>query len=136
MLKMKKYIKADGSATKFLICFGFSSATILASSLIMALIAGASEDPTGKVGIYSLVAMLVSAVLGGIFSSRMRGEGGVLYALLVALAIVLVMLLIAVIVGSGKVSGGAFMNYGCYLGTSTLAAVLGKKRVTHRVHRR
>ncbi len=136
MLKGKKYIKTDGGAIKFLICFGFSAATVVVSSFIMALIAGGSSDPTGMVGIYSLVAMLISAVAGGIFSGRMRGEGGTVYALLVALAVVLVMLLIAVILCGGKVGGGAFMNYGCYLGVAALAAVLGKKRTVHRTHRR
>jgi len=134
MLKGKKYIKSDG-AIKFLICFGFSAAMIILCSFIMALIASASGDPTRMVGIYSLVAMIVSAALGGIFSGRMRGDGGTVYALLVALAVVIIMLLIALIVRGGKVGGSAFMNYGCYLGVSTLAAILGKKRKIHRAHR-
>ena len=135
MLNVKKYIKSDDGAVEFLICFGFSLAMILICSLIMALVANSSEDPTGKIGIYSLVSMTVSAIAGGIFSSRMRGDGGVLYALLVSLAIVLVMLLIAVITCSGKVSGSAFMNYGCFLATSTLAAIFGKKRNVRRNHK-
>ena len=134
MLKGKKYIKNDG-AVKFLICLAFSAAMIILSSFIMALVASASSDPTGMVGIYSLVAMVVSAVFGGIFSGRMRGEGGVVYALLVSLAVVLIMLLVALIVCGGKIGGGAFMNYGCYLGASALAAIPGKKRKVHRAHR-
>ena len=136
MLKGKKYIKTDGGAVKFLVCFGFSIAAILVCSFITSLIAGGSKDPTGMIGIFSLAAMLISAAAGGVFSSRIRGEGGTVYAALVALAVVLVMLLIAVILCGGRVSAGAFMNYGCYLGVSALSAFLGKRRATHRVHRR
>lgn len=136
MLKGKKYIKTDGGAVKFLICFGFSAVVIIVCSFITSLIAGSAKDPTGMIGIYSLAAMLISAAAGGVFSGRMHGDGGTVYAALVALAVVLVMLLIAVIICGGRVSAGAFMNYGCYLGVSTLSAFLGKKRATHRVHRR
>ena len=136
MLNVKKYIKSDDGAVKFLICFGFSLAMILICSLIMALVANSSEDPTGKIGICSLVSMTISAIAGGIFSSRMRGDGGVLYALLVSLAIVLVMLLIAVITCSGKVSGSAFMNYGCYLGIFTISAILGKRHTNRHGRKR
>ena len=136
MLKGKKYIKTDGGVLKFFVCLGFSALLMLVCSFIMSLIAAASSDPTGMIGIYSLIAMLLSAVGGGIFSVRMKGEGGTAYAVLVALGLVLLMLLNAVISSGGKVGGSAFMNYGCYLGVSALSAFFGKKRAAHRVHKR
>lgn len=136
MLKGKKYIKTDGGALKFLICLGFSALLMLVCSFIMSIIAANSNDPTGMIGICSLIAMLLSAVGGGIFSVRMKGDGGIPYAILVALGLVLLMLLIAVISCGGKVLGSAFMNYGCYLGVTAMSAFLGKKKTTHRMHKK
>lgn len=124
-----------GVAQSFFICFAISVFLIILFSLISALIAGALDDPTKYLGVFSLGAMLLSAMVAGVSCTRIKGEGGVRFASLVALAVVLLMLLINVIICAGKVSGGAFMNYGCYLGTFILSAVLGKKREGHRRHR-
>ena len=119
-------------ARTFLVCFAISVLIILLFSLISAVIVGSLDDPTESVGIFSLATMLLSAALSGVMSARIKGEGGLKFATLVALAVVLIMLLINVIISAGKVSGGSFMNYGCYLGVASLSAFLGRKRNTHR----
>ena len=119
-------------ARTFLICFAISVLLILLFSLISAVIVGSLDDPTKSVGLFSLATMLLSAAVSGVVSSRIKGEGGLKFATLVALAVVLIMLLVNVIISNGKVSGGAFMNYGCYLGVAALSAFLGRKRSGHR----
>ncbi len=121
-----------GKPGSFLICLGVSGGTILLLSMVGAAIAAALDDPTGNLGLISLAVMLISAAVSGVFSTRMKGEGGLPFSALVALTVVLIMLLINVIVCAGKVSLGAFMNYLCYLGVAVMAAFLGKKRDKHR----
>ena len=120
----------------FLICFGLSVGIIVAVALLFALLSSILDDPTGNLGLFSLFALLISAAVSGFISSRIKGEGGVRFASLVALATVLIMLLINVITCGGKVNFGAFMNYICYFGVASLTALLGKKRSNHRKHRR
>ena len=130
-----KRMPSGGVAQSFIICFLISALLIILLSLISAVILGALEDPTGNVGLFSLGAMLLSAIASGVCCVQIKGEDGVRFSALVALAVVLVMLLINVILSQGRVSVGAFMNYGCYLGCFILAAYLGKRKDRHRKHR-
>ena len=134
MHKAKATIK-DGLAKCFIICFAISGLLIILFSLFSAFIVGALDDPTKSIGLFSLAAMILSAIVSGIICARIRAEGEIRFSCLVGLAVVLAMLLINVIISKGKVSLGAFMNYGCYLGAFTLSALLGRRRVNHRHHR-
>ena len=127
MSNIKRKLENGGIGIRFLICFGISVISILVTALIAALIVARLDDPTAKLGIFSLIAMLISAAISGVITTRVAGDGGTRFALLVALAVVLIMLLINVICYGGKVSGGAFMNYGCYLSVAALCAFIGKK---------
>ena len=118
----------DGIAGKFILCFAISILLIVLFSLFSALILDGLKDPTKNIGVFSLSAMVLSAILSGVLCSRIKGESGLRFASLVGLAVVLLMLLINVIISSGKVSLSAFMNYGCYLGAYILSAYLGRKR--------
>lgn len=135
MFKAKRHVGQDSVAVSFLICFAISALTIILFSVISALILYSLDDPTKNLGAFSLVTMMLSAATSGVISARIKGDGGFQFAILVALAVVLVMLLINVIICAGKVSGGAFMNYGCYLAVAALSAFVGKKGERHRRHK-
>ena len=122
-------------AEEMLICLGLSALVIILTSLVGALIASGLKDPTGSLGLISLGAMVVSAIVSGLFSARF-GDGSLRRSALEALAVVLIMLLVGVIISAGRVSGGAFMNYGCYFGIYLLSAYLGRRKHGHRRHRR
>lgn len=130
-----KRINDGGIMKRFIISFCISFLIILLLSLLSALIAVSLDDPSKVTGLFSLGSLLISAAVSGVLSSRIKGDGGVKFAILVALAVVLIMLLVNVIVCSGKVSGGSFMNYGCYMGVAALSAFLGRKRDRHKRHR-
>ena len=125
----------DSVAGGFILCFAISILLIVLFSLLSALILDGLKDPTKNIGMFSLGAMVLSAMLSGILCSRIKSEGGLRFASLVGLAVVLIMLLINVIISSGRVSLAAFMNYGCYLGAYILSAYLGRKRDGHHKHR-
>ncbi len=133
MLKGKR---TKGSVYQsFFICLISSAAVMVIMAIVCALIASGLDDPTEHLGLFSLGVMLLSAAVSGIISSRMQ-NGSITFSALVALALVLIMLLIDVIICKGKVSLGAFMNYGCYMGVATMSAFLGRKKEKHKRHKR
>ena len=128
--------KRDGSAAGgFLFCFGISALLIPVFSLIATVIVGGLDDPTKHIGIFSLCALLLSALCSGIICGRVKQDGAVRFSALGALSVVLIMLLINLIISGGKISGGAFMNYGCYMGVLTMSSLLGGRNMRRRGHR-
>ena len=102
-------------------------------SFIFAVIANSGENSTSSLGVYSLISLLISAAVGGLFSTRICGFKIVVLS---ALSMILLMLIFAFIVCGGKVTLGAFMNYGCYFGAYVAMGYLGKKRERRRRIRR
>ena len=122
--------------TGFVLSLGVCIATVVAVSFVLALIANSSVNSTENIPLFSLVSLVVSAAASGAIISRMRGQGEIKYTALGALSFVLLLLLIAIIATKGAVPPSAFMNYGCYLGTSLLSAYLTRSRGKARRRRR
>lgn len=119
---------------RFLPCVLITLGILVISTLIMAALAGISENPSGKIGIYSLIALLVCAVASGFISARISGGEGIKYPALVAFCTALIMLLLSVIMGSTP-SGASFMNYACFILASVFSGFLGRKREKRRKRR-
>ena len=136
MQKQRGYVKINNGAEKFLKSLVVSIMAVVLFSALMAFIASMTSNPTGMVGIFSLVAMLASAAVGGVFVGKANGDASMLKAMLVPLAVVGVMLITAVIICSGRIGGGAFMNYGCYVGVFFLGTLIGKHKPRKTRHRR
>ena len=111
----------------FIICLGFSVVTILILTMILAWISISTLDPTGKIGIFSLISLILAATLSGLFASWQNPTDGVGFSVISGLGMTLIMLLCGIIVSAGRLSGGAFMNYGCYLGTYALLSYIGMR---------
>ena len=56
-------------------------------------------------------------------------------AVLTALSMVLLMLIVSIATREGKVSPGAFMNYGSYFGTYVAASYIFRRRERKRIRR-
>ena len=111
----------------FIICLGFSMVTMLIFAMIMAWISISTDDPTGKIGIFSLVSLIGAAVASGIFASKINPTDDVGFSVIAGLGMTLIMLLCGIIASAGKLTGGAFMNYACYLGTYALLSYIGMR---------
>ena len=136
MTKAGNFLKNPSGAKILLTGVLISILSLTICALLCAAILVTRDDPTGGVGIYSLVALLCSAVLSGAIVPRFTG--GVPKSILCALCTALIMLLTGLILG-GAPSLGAFMNYGCYTGVFALSALLfqiWRSRKHHRKHRR
>ena len=135
MFKSNRSKTGRGIGTSFLICLTSSALLILTFSFIVSLIVGALNDPTRHIGIFSLIAMLISALCSGIICGLINKDGGTGFAALVSLATVLIMLLISLIISGGRVTGGAFMNYACYVGVAVISSLLGKRHSRRHGHK-
>ena len=135
MFKGKRFSIKGNWVIEFLIAFAISALAIIGLSFAFALVANGLEDSTGNLGIFSLVSLLLGAAVGGFVSAKIKKEGALLFSALVAVAVVIIMLIICVI-SCGKIGGGTFMNYGCYLGVAIFSAFLGSREKKPRRHRR
>lgn len=127
MLKIKKR-QGKSATVSFALCLGISVLCAGVISLIFAEAANLSAAPTGKTGIFSLAALLISAAASGFICAGMSKERGIGFFALVALAAVAIMMITCLICAGGKIGASAFMNYGCYFGTFMLFTLLAKKR--------
>ena len=125
---MKNKKVGDSVLYTYFLSLGISVFSLLVCAFVASIVIYSGKDPTQGVGVASLITLILSAALSGIIISRISCEGGVKIAGLSALATVFIMLIIGVILNSGKASPGAFINYGCYVGISLLSAYLGRKR--------
>ena len=134
MIKEKNSI-FGGGARQLLVGIGISVLCVIISAFCATAAAGATDDPTGIMSIYSLVALLVSGAVSGFLLSRLL-EGGMGASMLSSLGTVILMLAVALFISGGTLSAGAAMNYLCYLGVALLSAFLGKKRGGKPRHRK
>jgi putative membrane protein (TIGR04086 family) len=107
-------------------------ALILLVTFILAFISSMTKDPTSLTGGLSLAALIVSGAVSGFGISKANGEGGALVGILSSIITASVILVIGLIVSTGKLNLGVFLNLIAYMMTSTLASILGKKRLKRR----
>ena len=134
MFKFKIKGKYTDGIRGYLIGIGICIAILIACSLVMAIFLTSISNSSAKINLYSLIALIIAAILSGTTLSRLKGDGGVVHAFSTSLSTAFLMLIIGLIISNGELSGGSFMNYGCYIGVSTLTGYLGRKK--ERRHRR
>lgn len=106
----------------------FAVAVFFISAFVCAIILSKTENPTGHVGLCGMVSLFVTAAASGFATSRYNGEGGVLPAVLSALFFALVVLMIGLICGKGKLPFINVINLGAFMIIGALSAMLGRKR--------
>ena len=132
-MKRQKFL--ENGLYFFLLSLGISIASLLLCAFIMALICYSGKDPARSAGVFSLVALVLSAMTSGVVTTRIKGDGGAKFAGLSSLALMLLLFFVALIIEKGSVHPSAFMNYGCFVGVAILSAIIGRKREKRRRHR-
>lgn len=135
MLKINKRIKIDSPLVSFLISLGVCVISVGVISFVAALLANLSSDPTAIIGICSLASLLISAVVSGFATVKIKKDAGALYVLAVGLSAVLIMVIICLFSGGEGIGASALMNYACYLGAFILSSLLSKRSGNKRRHR-
>ncbi|MBO5206977.1 MAG: hypothetical protein J6K44_07625 [Clostridia bacterium] len=124
-MSKRKAVRGRSAMRILLLNFLWSAGILLVFSLICTFILGMLDNPTESLGLYSLVTLLVSALVAGFVCRRSSGTLGA--ALLSLLLTVIVMMLIGVIISGGKLTLSAVMNYLCYFGAGLVGAAIKRK---------
>ncbi|MBQ7363437.1 MAG: TIGR04086 family membrane protein [Clostridia bacterium] len=128
MTRHSKRHEAPGGVA-FMLLGTLASALLTAVlTFIFSFISYSTKNPDSTVGIFSIIALILTAAVTGFTVSRLKGEGGVLIATLSSLLFTLILLLIGLIAGGGSLPLGCIINYLCFIAVSALAAVLGRRR--------
>ena len=122
--------RTNAGATLFGILF--SAVAFLITALIFALISGATENPTGNIGLISLAAFLSGGVISGATTSRFKGEGGAIPSAISSLLFSLILLTVGLFAKGGELPLITIVNAGAYIAVSTFAAILFRKRERRR----
>ena len=136
MFKVKRRTQSDGKGKIYLIGVLLSIALLVITSFILAIALASMKDPSSMVGIMSLSGMLISGAVSGFTTCRIKGDGGFGIAVLSALTVTMIIMLLGIILGGGRLSGGTLMNCGCYMGVSSFAGFIGKRRPGHKRRKR
>lgn len=119
----KRKFKKSGSKSLF---FGalFALASFLISLTVFSIILSLLKNPISLLGIFGIAAYLSSGAISGFVNSKLKGEGGILFAILSSLIVSGVFLAIGIIASGGKSAPALLMNVLCYLLVSALFAKL------------
>ena len=119
--------KEAGPVKKLFISCALSLLLFPAVCLIFCAFLFGSEDPTGKLKLFSLVAFLISGAVGGILCARIC-RGSMKLKILSALISSFAFLLISLIASAGKLPVATLINLGIYLCISILFSSLERKK--------
>ena len=128
MFNLKSGKQLSGGVRGFLISIGICVGILLFCAFIASIALTGVANSSAKINLYSLIALIIAAMLSGAALSRLKGEGGALYTFLSSLAVTVIMLAAGLIISRGSISAGSFMNYGCYIGVSALSGYLFRKK--------
>ena len=106
----------------------FTVTVFFTTALVGAVILSRTENPTAHVGLCSMAVLFITAAVSGYATSRYKGEGGMLPTMLSSLFAVLVMLMIGLIGGDGKLPLVSVINLVAFMLISALGAMLGRKK--------
>jgi len=134
MKKRKRTARSDGSFGSFLFGVLLSFGFLIILSLIAAIFLAGAKSPTKNLGAVSLAIFILGALISGFVNSKRKGDGGVLFSVIVSLTFSFILLVVSLVACGGKISGVHFMNCICYMLAASFAAFVGKRR--ERRHKR
>lgn len=125
MKRNKGHAKKGGTTLGFAI---ITSILVYAlSSLIAALILGATKNPLGGIGIASVASFFFAAFISGIIISKRKGEGGILLTSVASLFFVLVLFVCCAVITKGRIPISSAASYLAYVVISVLGGAVAKK---------
>ena len=132
MKKRNNFKIKKSNVGTLLLGVAFSFCVLIVTSLIFSFILIGLKNPTGSIRTASLAVFLITASIAGFSVSRYKGNGGALLSILTSAAFIFILFAVTLISSRGKVSGGIFMNYICYIMISVFTAFLAGKRKKRR----
>ena len=105
-----------------------STVSLFSLSFIGALILSFLDNPTASIGAVSFLILILSGSICGFFTSKYKGEGGVLPAMIASALFAVLLLIIGFIMSAGSLPLVVIVNFAVYFISATFFAILGKKR--------
>ena len=126
---MKRHKRKEfGFPILLLMGAGFALGTVAATALGLAVLSYLTADPTAFIGAFSLLTLVIAGAVSGFVTSRVRGEGGVLVAVLSAVIATAVMLAVGLVWRGSALPLGAILNLAVFIIASVLSALIGKRK--------
>ena len=134
---MKKHKRKEFSFPILLVMgAGFSLATVLIISFLLATAAYFTKDPTSLIGAFSLLSLVLAGGISSFVTAKVNGEGGSLIGILSAVICAVVILSVGLVWHGGLLPIGAILNVIAFVIVSIAAALLGKHRSARHFHTR
>lgn len=132
---MRKYKKSLTLPKSIILGVLFSFITLLVITLVSSFVVLRFKNPTNLVPTASLVVFVLCGTVSGFSLSKLKGDGGMAFALITGLTFIFLFIIVSLILTKGRVPGMLFMNALCYLLVSAFWAFIGKKRQAKRRRR-
>ena len=125
MKRNKGHAKKGGTTFGFAIITSVLVYTL--SSLIAALILGATKNPLGGIGIASMLSFFFAAFISGLIISKRKGDGGIFLTAVASLFFVLVLFVCCAVITKGRIPISSAVSYLAYVTISIFGGVVAKK---------
>ena len=132
---MKKEIKLSATGAYFILII-IGALLVPLFALLSALIAARLRDPSGAIGIAAIVSLLLSALVSGCISPRLRSEGWLSVALSSAVTLGVLLCVLTLLFSEGEGVGKGLIGALSYVGTFMLSAALSRRPRRRRRRRR
>lgn len=110
----------------------FNAVLFLAVTLFASFIMAKLDNPTGSMGMVSMLTLYICAVISGFAVAKFKGEGGVLPSVMSSLIFALFLLVIGLILSKGSVPFVTAVNYIVYVLLAIGGAFLACKKSNRR----
>ncbi len=125
MKRRTKNTKSSGIRS-LLIGVGIAAVSYFFLAFVFSVAAYLGSDPTRRVGLFSLISLVVSGAVTG-FAVTKKSEGK-FTALLSSLILSLILLVVGVIISKGAPSLGNFINIAIYVASVAIFSRLGRHK--------
>lgn len=121
--------KRKTNAKALLFSLIFTSVVFFVFAFLVSFIISLTKNPIAFIGISSFAALFLTGAFSGFFTSKYKGEGGIIPAGLGSLIFALMLLGIGLIVSGGSLPALTLINLPCFIILAVIfAALAGKKR--------
>ena len=125
---MKYSRKKKTNAKALLFCLIFTSFTFFVFAFMLSFILSLTKNPIAFIGICSFAALFLTGASSGFFTSKYKGEGGILPAGIGSVIFALILLGIGLIMTGGSLPALTLVNLPCFVILALVFAALARRK--------
>ncbi len=132
MKRTKGHAKSRGAGTALAFGIIFNAVLFVIVTFFASLIISRFNNPTGSMGMMSMLALYICALISGFSVAKFKGEGGALPSVMSSLIFTLILLTVGLILSKGGIPFVTAVNYIVYVLLSIGGALIACKRSNRR----